>query len=60
MFRETGDQVLIASVLTHLGYTFLFQGDLERATATSEEAAAMLREQKHHPTLPTPSTTWGG
>ena len=39
--------MLIASVLTHLGYTFLFQGDLERATATSEEAAAMLREQKH-------------
>ncbi len=47
MYRETGDQALIASVLTHLGYTFLFQGDLERATVTSEEAAAMLREQKH-------------
>jgi tetratricopeptide (TPR) repeat protein len=34
-------------VLTHLGFTFLYQGDLERATATSEEAAAMFREQKH-------------
>ena len=47
MFRETGEQALIASVLTHLGFTFLFQGDLERATAASEEAADMLREQKH-------------
>ena len=47
MFREAGDQALIASVLTHLGYTFVLQGDLERATAASEEAAAMLREQKH-------------
>jgi subtilisin family serine protease len=26
---------------------FLFQGDLERTTETSEEAAAMFREQKH-------------
>jgi tetratricopeptide (TPR) repeat protein len=47
MYRETGDQALIASVLTHLGFTFLLQGDLERATAATEEAAAMLREQKH-------------
>jgi tetratricopeptide (TPR) repeat protein len=47
MFRETGDLALIASVLTHLGFTFLFQGNLEQATATSEEAAAMFREQKH-------------
>ena len=34
-------------MLTHLGFTFLFQGDLERAKVTSEEAAAMLRKQKH-------------
>jgi DNA-binding CsgD family transcriptional regulator len=47
MFRQTGDQAMIASVLTHLGFTFVLQGDLERATATSQEAAAMLREQKH-------------
>jgi len=26
MFRKMGDQALIASVLTHLGFTFLFQG----------------------------------
>jgi non-specific serine/threonine protein kinase len=29
--------------LTHLGQTLLLQGDIERATAVSEEAASMLR-----------------
>ena len=28
--REAGDPALLASFLTHLGYTFLLQGDLER------------------------------
>ena len=45
--RESGDPALLASILTHLGMTFVFQGDLERAKAPLEEAAAMLREQKH-------------
>jgi hypothetical protein len=30
-----------------VGFTFVLHGDLERAKATSEEAAALLREQKH-------------
>src|SRR5215217_6114422 len=42
-----GGPALIASILTHLGYTSLLQGDLDRATAISEEAAVMLREQNH-------------
>jgi non-specific serine/threonine protein kinase len=37
--------------LTHVGETYLLQGDLERTTAASEEAVAMLREQKHRASL---------
>jgi DNA-binding CsgD family transcriptional regulator len=38
---------MIASVLTHLGYTLLLEGDIDRARAVSEEAETMLREQKN-------------
>jgi hypothetical protein len=30
LYREAGDPALLASFLTHLGYTFLLQGDLDR------------------------------
>jgi non-specific serine/threonine protein kinase len=41
-----GEPAVLASFLTALGYTLVLQGDLKRATAVGEEAAAMLREQK--------------
>jgi len=39
--------VLLAQILTHLGYTLLLQGKLERAMALSEQAVGILRAQKH-------------
>jgi tetratricopeptide (TPR) repeat protein len=45
LWRASGDPAIIAGILPHLGETYLRQGDLERATAVSEEAALMLRER---------------
>ena len=59
VFRETGDQALIASVLTHLGFTFVLQGDLERLRPAKKPRRCSA-SRSIHPTLPTPSTIWGG
>ena len=43
--RESGYAVLLADILTNLGYTLLLRGDHERAAALNEEAAALYRER---------------